>query len=332
MTRIAVVGTGTMAALHVEEWLHVKGCEVVALVGRTEQHLSNLAAKYHVKGFFDLEEALRQVEIDVVDICVPTHLHEEVVGIACMAKKAIICEKPLAISSALAKKMVEQCAEYQVPLYVGHVLRFSPEYVEAREQVLSGAIGKPGIMRLSRKGPYPKGRDDWYKDEAKSGGVVLDLAIHDIDWLRWTFGEVERVMAKQIKRENLDYALITLRFQSGVICHLDVSWGAKSFVSSFELAGSNGMITYQSNDHVPIVIEMFNEEKEDQERVAVPSYIVRDTPLKKQLQHFMDCIENNESPIVTAMDAVSAIYVAECIIESMKSGKPVEFYKGGILN
>lgn len=331
MSRVAVVGTGTMGTMHLEEWANVNGCEVVAVVGRTKQNTTHLAAQYNVRGFDDLQEALRQIPIDIVDVCVPTHLHEEVVQIAAQAGKAVICEKPLAVNSKVAKRIVDICEQYNVPLCVGHVLRFSPEYIEARKQVLSGAIGQPGIMRLSRCGSYPKGRDAWYSDESKSGGIVLDLGIHDIDWLRWTFGEVERVMAKQIKRENLEYALIILRFESGVIAHLEVSWGSKKFVSSFELAGSKGMITHQSRDQEPIVLELFDEEKVEQERVAVPSYVVRQTPLEKQLQHFVDCIENGVTPIITPNDAIKAITIAECVRFSAKSGQPVELKKGGVL-
>ncbi|MDR0140110.1 Gfo/Idh/MocA family oxidoreductase [Metabacillus idriensis] len=331
MRRVAVVGTGTMGTLHLEAWKKVSRCEVVAVIGRTEQNLIQMTEQFDVKGFKDLPRALEQISIDIVDVCVPTHLHEEVIEIAAQAGKAIICEKPLAADTKTAKRIVDLCVKYDAPLYVGHVLRFSPDYKAARQQVLNGAIGNHGVMRLSRVGPYPKGRDDWYRDESKSGGVLLDLGIHDFDWLHWTFGDVERVMAKRIKRENLEYALVTLRFVSGAIAHLTLSWGITKFSTSFELAGSEGMITYKSSEREPVEVELFNEIDSKQERVAVPSYLVERTPLENQLQHFADCLENKKSAVVTAADAVKAIELVEAALESVKIGQPILLKKGGVL-
>lgn len=331
MRRVAVVGTGTMGTLHLEAWKNAGSCEAVAVIGRTEQNIIQLAEQFNVKGFHHLQTALEQLPIDIVDVCVPTHLHEEVIKIAAQAGKTVICEKPLAADAKTARRIVDLCEKYDVPLFVGHVLRFSPEYKAARQQVINGAIGKPGVMRLTRGCPYPKGRDEWYRDESKSGGVLLDLGIHDFDWLLWTFGEVERVMAKRIKRENLEYALVTLRFASGAIAHVTLSWGITKFSASFELAGSEGMITYKSSDQDPVIVELFHEIDRKQERVAVPSYLVERTPLEDQLQHFADCLENMRSAIVTAADAVKVIEVAEAALESVKIGQPIQLKKGGVL-
>lgn len=331
MRKVAVVGTGTMGKLHLEAWSKFNDCEITAIIGRNESRTLQLAEQYGVKGFTNLGDALELVEADIVDVCVPTHLHKEVVLTAAKAGKSIICEKPLASSTNEALLISEECKKHNVPLFVGHVLRFSPEYMEARKQIEKGAIGNPGIMKLSRVGPYPLGRDDWYDDESKSGGVVLDLGIHDFDWLRSVFGEVRRVMAKRIKRERLEYALITLRFHSGVIANVSLAWGMKSFTSSFELAGSEGMITYTSSHHEPVKVELFEEREKNQEKVSVPSYLIVRSPLENQLHHFLDCIQNKSESNVSVCDAIKAIEIAEAALESMKTNKPYELIKGEVM-
>src|SRR5690606_8031401 len=131
---------------------------------------------------------------------------------AAAAGKHVFCEKPISISIEDAKAMVEACEKAGVTLMVGHVLRFFPEYDAARDAVAGGRLGDPKVIRATRASAFPTwGSDNWFADESRSGGPIVDLIIHDIDWIRWTFGEVQRVYAKRTER----YALVTLRLESG---------------------------------------------------------------------------------------------------------------------
>ena len=99
----------------------------------------------------------------------------------------------------------------------GHVVRFFPEYVGIKEKIDAGDLGTVGVVRTSRRSPFLLGWNDWYADWRVSGGVLLDLVIHDFDFLRWALGEVERVYARgMLGREynRLDYVLVTLRFRA----------------------------------------------------------------------------------------------------------------------
>ncbi len=113
------------------------------------------------------------------------------------AGKHILCEKPLGRTLAQAQEMTAACEAAGVKLMVAHVVRFFPDYAQARRRVMAGEIGRPAVIRLSRESFQPKkAADNWFVDDAKSGGMVLDLMIHDLDYARWVAGPVTQVFAK----------------------------------------------------------------------------------------------------------------------------------------
>lgn len=326
MLRIGVVGTGTMGRAHLESWANISGAQIVGIVGRDKKSVNDLSEKYNSHPFIDYQQLLL-TDVDLIDICLPTYLHKAYISKAAQSGKHVICEKPLALDIAECNELIETCKKYRVQLFVGHTLRFSPEYRLARDHVIRGAVGKPGVIRLSRGGPYPQGRNDWYNDQAKSGGIILDLGIHDFDWVRWTCGEVERVMAKKITRKRgdgspIEYALITLRMESGTIVHIELSWAKNDFESAFEIAGNKGMISHNDQESYPIKLQVTNDCKMSN-RVALPDTILTKTPLQQQLEHFMICLETSEEPIVSAEDAKKAIEIALAASESAEIGQPI---------
>ena len=325
--KIGVIGTGTMGKLHLDAWSKMNSINIVGIFGREKEAVNELSETYKSKSFTDFDELLNS-DVDLIDICLPTYLHKEYVTKAAQKGKHIICEKPLALDQDECREVLEICQKCNVQLFVGHTLRFSQEYKQAHDQITKGLIGKPGVVRLSRGGPFPQGRNSWYHDEAKSGGVILDLGIHDFDWVRWTFGEVERVFAKQVNRMGqngnpIEYALVTLRMQSGTIVHIELSWAQKGFTSAYEIAGNSGMIVHNYQESNPIKLSLVDDGVQNSIDVAVPETIGAKTPIQLQLEHFMKCIENDEQPLVTAEDAMNAVKIAVAAIDSVRSGQPV---------
>ncbi|MFC0470398.1 Gfo/Idh/MocA family protein [Halalkalibacter kiskunsagensis] len=333
MLKVVVVGTGVMGCLHLNTWSHQSGVKIVGIIGRNNEKRDELAETYACGSLETLQELLN-VDVDVIDICLPTYLHEESIKEASKYCKHIICEKPLALNVDSCRSIIDVCKEQKIQLFVGQVLRFFPEYVDAWRKVKEGAIGEPGVVRLSRGAPFPRGKDAWYGDQSKSGGVILDLGIHDFDWLRWTFGEVERVMARKkvIIRENhpIEYALVMLRMTNGTIAHVELSWSKLEFEASFELAGKKGMISYNSNESKPIQMQLLEEEKELLPLI-VPTSILERSPLDRQLAHFKECIEKGEEPIVSYNDALKSVEIAEAAITSVRLGKPVFLKQSEVL-
>ncbi|TCZ77687.1 Gfo/Idh/MocA family oxidoreductase [Paenibacillus albiflavus] len=328
MLQVLVIGAGTMGTVHAEAYGTMEHIAIAGIVDKDLSRAQTLASKLNTQAFASYEDAIKAVHVDVVDVCLPTYLHKEYVLQAADAGKHVICEKPLARNLADAREMIEGCRAKGVKLFVGHVIRFFPEYREAKALLDQGGIGKTAVTRMSRVGPFPRGWENWYADYSKSGGLLLDLIIHDFDYLRWCYGEVERVYAKGLvgragKEDSLDYALVTLRFASGVIAHVEGSWAHETFSMKFELAGTSGIIDYDSGRDNSIVASR-RSSNGGKQGVAVPESPLAENPYARELAHFLACIERDEQPIVTAEDAYEAVRIALAAIQSVETGQPVQ--------
>lgn len=326
MINILIVGAGTMGRIHAQAFAGMKDARVSGIVDRDARRAEELAKPVGASPFTTFEEAIREVPAELVDICLPTPFHKPFVLKAADAGKHVICEKPLARNLEDAREMIEACREKGVELFVGHVVRFFPEYVRARELVKNGRIGNVTVVRTGRGGSFPAGWNDWYADFHASGGLVLDMIIHDFDYLRWCFGEVERVFAKGLTGRGYarrDYALVTLRFQSGVIAHVEGMWSHGSFSYRFEIAGKTGIIAYDSAKDRPLLVRGHGKEA-SLRGVEVPESPLNEDPYARQLRHFLHCLKTGEQPVVTAEDAYRAMEIALAALRSIETGEPVK--------
>jgi len=174
--RVGVVGAGFMGGVHLAAWAAESNPTVVFSLDPTQA--ATLAARHGAALARSLDELLGWV--DVVDVCTETDRHAEVAIAAARAGRHVICEKPLARTLADAEAIVDACAEARVRLFVAHVVRFFPEYALAREQVVAGEVGLPAVLRLRRASFRPTHPPDhWFFDHARSGGMIVDLMIHD---------------------------------------------------------------------------------------------------------------------------------------------------------
>ena len=151
-----------------------------------------------------------------------------------------------------------------------------------------------------------------------SGGVLLDLVIHDFDYLRWTLGEVERVYARGLlgrEYNRLDYVLVTLRFESGAIAHVEGHWGYPgAFNYSIEVAGSDALLTVDSTE--PASLQLIGGAPDE-----MPDLASGKSPYEKELEHFIHCIATGEEPIAQARDAREALRIGLAATESVLTGE-----------
>jgi predicted dehydrogenase len=217
------------------------------------------------------------------------------------------------------------------------VLRFFPEFVAARKQVNAGAVGEVTSVRTRRGGQFPRAWQDWYGKVDWSGGAILDLVIHDLDWLRWTFGEVERVFAKGTAASlgegavvDLDYSLITLRFTSGAMAHVEATWADPGgFKVSFEICGDEGMLEYNFNEPAaPPLIVAKQAVSGMGAGVPVPESPLAVSPYQQELAHFLHCLDTGATPTVTPQDGIEAVRIANAAIESCRTGKVITLNSG----
>lgn len=326
--RVGIVGTGFMGVTHAAAWSATEAT-IAGFVSKDIPSAEKLADQYTAVLYPDLDRML--ADVDVVDICTPTHLHCEMVLAAAAAGKDVVCEKPLARTVEQGQQMIAACEKAGVKLMVAHVVRFFPEYAQAKAQVDGGAIGQPAVLRLTRGTFQPKKAvDNWFVDIKKSGGMMLDLMIHDLDYARWVAGEVETVFAKKISSSSpgsdVDHGLAILQHKNGAISHVEGSWAYPPplFRTRFEIAGSNGLIQFDSGDTAAIGLHLRQAGKEDIPDVPLPGSPLDEDPYTTQIKAFYDCIANDTVVPVSGADGLAAIQIGLAAVESAEQGRPVK--------
>ncbi|HJQ13562.1 MAG TPA: Gfo/Idh/MocA family oxidoreductase [Anaerolineales bacterium] len=324
--RVGIVGVGFMGSTHAAGWAATPA-QIAGFTAETNKEAGALAEKYNVTVHASLDEMLR--DVDVVDICSPTHLHHEMALKAAASGKHVVCEKPLARTTQQAQEIVNACKKAGVQLLVAHVVRFFPEYALAHAAVTEGQIGKPGVIRLHRGSYRPKKpAGNWFLDEEKSGGILMDLMVHDYDYACWVAGEVESVSARRVTEVHpdayVDYGLVILSHRSGALSHVSGAWAypPPTFRTKLEIAGDHGLIEFDSDSTVPIQ-NLILKSDTDAPDVALPSSPVSESPYTTQIKEFYRALADGETPRVTAADGLHAVQIAEAAIQSAHSGQPV---------
>jgi predicted dehydrogenase len=326
MIRVGIVGTGNMGKAHAAGWAQT----AAHIVGFCSQDArgAEVAAQY---GAPLLQmDALLDV-CDVIDICAPTHLHHEMTLRAAAAGKHIVCEKPLARTYAQGIEMVNVCQEAGVWLLVAHVVRFFPEYWRAKQIVDAGDIGNVAVVRLTRASYLPRvAADSWFFDSARSGGMILDLMIHDFDYARWVAGEVKSVFARSVRGTNPsaaeDYCLALLQHESGAISNVEGAWAypPPMFRTALEIAGDTGLIEHPAESSTPISVHLKQKESSGGTGVGVPGSPMAEDPYVTEIKHFYDVLTGKlAAPRVTAEDALSALRIALAAGQSAQTGRAV---------
>jgi predicted dehydrogenase len=318
-----VIGCGTMGKMYMERLCTMPDVQLTAISNRSEDVLAECASKYGVTAYTSYDELIASSEVDVVCITLPTHMHKEVVLKAAASGKHVICEKPLALNPQDAREMAEACERNGVRFFPAHVLRFFPEYVQLRQKVKDGTIGKVGVAHAKRASKHPVA-GSWYIDPARSGGILFDLMIHDLDFLRWTLGDAKTVFAVNQQAEGVDYASVTIRFESGAIANLEAFWGYPGpFLTQVELAGTQGVLRHDSRNSVSLIVQRNDPEHSAHRGVDFPMRPSLKDPFVVQLEHFLNCIRTGEEAVVTSQDGVSAVELAHSAVQSLQTGQPV---------
>jgi len=324
--RLAIIGAGTIGTIHGLCSLQSPEAAVTAVWSRSAEKASQLAQRLGARACSSVEEAVNSPDVDAVLICTPTFTHEAHAMAAIRAGKHVICEKPLTRELDTAQAVIEAARAAGVQLHVAHVVRFFLEFRRLHDLVQQGAIGQPALVRMTRASSFPHGSGDWHNQIALSGGVVLDMGIHDLDWLLWTFGSVERVYGRGLYQRGapfLDYALLTLRLRSGVIAHVECSWAEPAgFRVHGEVSGDKGMLTYDSLDSTALRVDL-RHPPDTPPGVNVPTTYTAESPYVTQLRHFARCVRGEEQPVITPEEAYESLRLALAALESTNASWPV---------
>ena len=316
-----------MGRVHSKAFQEMEGVRLIGVAEPDPQRRAQAEQDLGVDTFAGAQDLLGIEALDLVDICVPTYLHSAVFQEALKARKHIFCEKPLARTWEEGEQILDLARGYPGKIGIGHVVRFMPQYLGIRNSVLAGEIGQAAVVRTFRGGArFPRGWQDWFSDFELSGGGILDLTIHDLDYLRWLFGEVERVYAKTTRERSparLEYALIILRFKNGVIAHVEGSWAnyEGDFYTKVEIAGNRGLINYDSREANPLI--RFSAENNSAAAVAVPENPALKSPYFLELEDMIKAIREDRPPAVSAAEALASLKVALAAIKSAQTGQVI---------
>jgi myo-inositol 2-dehydrogenase/D-chiro-inositol 1-dehydrogenase len=313
-----------MGEVHAAAWRNA-GAELVGCTSARPAQSAGLSARYGIIAFGDYGALVKAV--DIVDICTPTELHKAMVIEAAIAGKHVICEKPLALTVPDAQAMIDACTAAGVRFFVGMVVRFFPQYRAAKELVAQGRIGPLSVLRLRRVAYQPmKPLDNWYIDEARSGGMVLDLMIHDFDYARWLAGQVERVFARGSAGVDgpAQYVQAIIRFRSGAMALIEGGWAYPPgvFRTAFDISGTAGLIEWNSDQPLPIQT-YFPPAHNRAESVGLPIAELSEDPYTSEIRHAFEAIKKGSPFEVTAIDALEALRICVAVRDSLATGKAV---------
>ncbi len=329
MLKIGLIGAGMIGRVHAQAYANLPQASLVAVADIRPDKVGEMVERYGARPFATMDELLAAVDVDLLDISLPTPLHAAHTIRALEAGKHVFCEKPITLTMAEARQVAEVARKARGKFTVGHVVRFFPEYTRAHDLIVKGEIGEPRVIHTLRGGGFPQwSYRNWMGDLAQSGGVALDLACHELDWLRWCFGEVVRVHGRGLAYTHLaagepkDHALIVARFASGALAHVEVTWAfppGGPFLTSVEVAGTQGIMKFDNQSSMPIRGYW----KGEAASTSVPESPVAVSPYQVEIEHFLNCILEDKAPLVSVDDAVVALELSVAALDSIRTGQPV---------
>lgn len=329
--RLAIVGTGGMGSVHARLLTANPDAEVTWLVDLDTDRAEALRGDIGGRVTASMEEAFAAENVDAVLIALPTHLHREATERAASFGKHVFCEKPIARTAEDGRAMIAACERAGVTLMIGHVVRFFSESMRIKEILDAGTLGQIAMVRASRVNPPVQEKLPWFADIEKSGGVVTDLMVHELDTLCWFFGDVERIFAHGLSYDPIhtsrDYTMASVRFRNGVIAHIEASWAHSRHRTAMEIAGEHGILDFASEDSATITLQMT--EGIDWETNMPPARAYArpsaQLPHARVTAHFIDSLRTG-NPVLTDGEAgVRAITLANAVLDSMRTGQVVRF-------
>lgn len=340
MVRVGLAGLGFMGGTHAQCHAALPNAELAAVCDVEEDRRNKFAEMYDAKPFASLDEMLAS-DIDMVDICLPTYLHRETVVAAAAAKKHILCEKPMALTGAECDGMMDAVKKAGVHFMVAHVIRFWPEYQVIKQMLDSADMGKIRWMSGTRLSPPPTWSwQEWIFDPKLSGGAVLDLHIHDLDFFAWVLGRPKALYASGVKSAKgaLDsvFTTTTGHAKGGVAfaegC-LEMS-AEFPFTMGLKINLEGGCIEFNSRLSPSVLVAPVDGgvAHPDVPQPEVPTVGSAGTAGNiealggyfTEVQYFVDCLDKGETPDrVTAEEARFAVELSLAATKSMETNQVV---------
>ena len=328
--KLGIIGAGRIGKLHAENVIkNIKGFEVKSIADVYADAIRDWANSLGIKNVYsDYMEILNDPEIDAVMICSSTNTHSKISIEAANAGKHIFCEKPIALDLDKIKDALRAVENAGVKLQVGFNRRYDHNFKRVQELVKDGRIGDVHIIKVTSRDPAPPPAE-YVK---VSGGMFLDMTIHDFDMVRYLSGsEVEEVYTAAAvlvdpaigEAGDVDTAIITLKFKNGAIGVIDNSRkAAYGYDQRVEVFGSKGCITVSNDTPSSAVLSTQEGVYSDK-----PKYFFLERykdSFIDEIKCFYDAIANDTQPPVTGIDGLKPVLIALAAKKSLIEGRPVK--------
>ena len=313
---IGVIGLGRMGQVYATfSASQLADANLVAVADMRADVVASFADRIGgAKTYTDYHDLLADPNVQAVIVTTPTSTHREVVIAAAAAGKAIFCEKPTALTLTATNEMIVAVEKAHVMFQVGFMRRFDTGYAAAKRQLEAGAIGDPVTIRSIGRDPFRTSLE--YANPAVSDGLILDMAIHDFDLLRWLMGdEVQRVyteVASLVYPEletvgDVDNAMMNLRFERGGLGNVEVSRTANyGYDIQCNVIGTKGALQIGYLQETPVLLLTPEGARHD----VVPHFPQRfGAAYTAQIAHFVECLRDDKPPSVTHVDARAALQI-----------------------
>jgi inositol 2-dehydrogenase len=327
--RVGLVGLGRLGRVYARDLSSRLAETRLTAVADTNRELArSMAEEFDVpRSYASAAELVADPEVDAVVIVSPTHTHKDVVRAAADGGKPTFCEKPLAISLDECREMADAIARRGIFFQMGFMRRFDPGYAAAKAQIDEGRIGTPVVFKSTSRDPFRPSLE--YANPASSGGILVDMGIHDFDLARWFMGDVATVSAiggvlaypEMATIGDMDNVIATMVFADGRLGVIDLTRnGFYGYDITTELLGTAGTVRVGYLRETAVLTMTKNQVAHD----TVPYFMERfERAYTLQLQNFAQNVLNDREPPITAKDGVEALRIALAATEACRSGASV---------
>jgi predicted dehydrogenase len=338
--KVGVVGFGFMGGMHAQIYDHLASTQLTAIADaspeKARENLKKLGFPT-VPVYRSLTKLLREEDVDIIDICLPTDMHLDACLEAIKAGKAVFCEKPLALSAEEADEIVKAAEAASVPFQVGQVIRFWPEYQVLKELVEFGRAGRLLSLAMQRGGARPTyASESWLLNHTRSKGAMLDLHIHDTDFILHLLGEPEAVTTWGTKEPQAGWTHVFTRYHyPDVSVFAEGGWNYPSkwnFKMAFHAVFENGVLDFDSTRVPTLMLTLaddppqeadFEEPQAGSSRSGAGNISALGGYFN-ELKYFVECLERGEHPqVATASQAARSVHTVMAELESAETDTTV---------
>ena len=328
MLRIAVLGAGRIANIHAANVAANPDVILSVIADPWREGVDKLAAKLGCAAAYDCAAAIERDDVDAIVIGTPTDTHIDLMLRAVKLGKPVLCEKPIDLDFAKAARAVEEIERQNGKVMLGFNRRFDPDTLAMRKAIAAGTIGDVRQVIITSRDPG-LAPVEYLKH---SGGIFRDMTIHDFDTARTLLGEepvevmaiASRLVEPALAQiDDFDSVMVLLRTPSGKQCHINCCREAVyGYDQRLEVFGSKGMLL--NENHRPSTVRSWTASQTEVREPLMNFFLERYADSYRiELEHFINAVVAGDNLPSTARDGLKALHLANCAIESIKTGRAV---------